>query len=328
VHFIPLRSTSARELADAFVKEIWRLHGLPLDITSDRDTRFTSHFWSAVMRKLDIKLNMSTAFHPQTDGQSEILNQILEQFLRIFCSYHQDDWVELLPFAEFSYNNSENASTKMTPFFAVYGQHPRSIWPSVQDKCIAGNEFVDRLEKGREELRSTLSEARERMRKHYDKKRKQQPDFQVGDKVLLNAKNIATLRPSKKLDHRMRGAWTITKKVGPRAFKLDLKGYKGRKHDVFPVNLLEPYHESTIPGRAEPPPPPVNDEGDEWDLEDVFDSKVDNRQVLYMVKWKGYGPDETTWEPWSNMTSKFAKDKVRDFHRRYPDKPRAPGCKL
>jgi hypothetical protein len=206
VHFIPLRSTTARELADAFVKEIWRLHGLPLDITSDRDARFTSHFWAAVMRKLDVKLNMSTAFHPQTDGQSEILNQILEQYLRIFCSYHQDNWVELLPFAEFSYNNSENASTKVTPFYAVYGQHPRSIWPSTQEKCIAGNEFVDRLEEVREELRSTLEEARERMRKYYDKKRQQQPEFSVGDRVLLNAKNIQTLRPSKKLDHRMRGA--------------------------------------------------------------------------------------------------------------------------
>jgi len=205
VHFIPLRSTNARELADGFVKEIWRLHGLPLDITSDRDTRFTSHFWAAVMAKLDVKLNMSTAFHPQTDGQSEILNQILEQFLRIFCSYHQDNWVELLPFAEFSYNNSENASTRMTPFYAVYGQHPRSVWPTIQEKCIAGNDFVDKLEQVREELRSTLIEARERMRKYHDRKREVQPSFKVGDQVLLNAKNITTLRPSKKLDHRMRG---------------------------------------------------------------------------------------------------------------------------
>ena len=98
------------------------------------------------MKKLDVKLNMSTAFHPQTDSQSEILNQILEQYLRIFCMYHQDDWVDLLPFAEFSYNNLLNTSTKMTPFFIVYGEHPHSIWPTAsetQEKCIAGNDFVD-----------------------------------------------------------------------------------------------------------------------------------------------------------------------------------------
>ena len=98
------------------------------------------------MKKLDVKLNMSTAFHPQTDGQSEILNQILEQYLRIFCMYHQDDWVDLLPFAEFSYNNLLNTSTKMTPFFIVYGEYSHSVWPTVletQEKCIAGNNFVD-----------------------------------------------------------------------------------------------------------------------------------------------------------------------------------------
>ena len=199
-----------------------------MDIVSDRDTRFTSNFWAAVMKKLDVKLNMSTAFHPQTDGQSEILNQILEQYLRTFCNYHQDDWLELLPFAKFSYNNSTNASMKMTLFYASYGQHPRSVWLSdIQEKCVAGNEYVNCLEEIREELRTTLLDAQECMRRQYDGKREPQPNFQVGDKVMLNAKNIQTLQPSKKLDHRMRGPWTIIKRVGPRAFQLDLKEYKG-----------------------------------------------------------------------------------------------------
>src|SRR5216110_35377 len=158
----------------------------------------------------------------------------------------------------------------MTPFYAVYGQHPRSVWPSIQEKCVAGNEFIDRLETLREELRENLSIARERMRKFHDKKKEPQPNFRVGDKVMLNAKNIQTLRPSKKLDHRMRGPWTIIKRVGPRAFQLDLTEYKGRKHDVFPVSLLEPYHESTIPGRVQPPSPPVDDEEDLYELEDVL----------------------------------------------------------
>ena len=121
MYFIILKSTSVRELVDSFIKEIWWLHGLLLDIVSDRDTRFTLNFWAAVMKKLNMKLNMSTAFHPQTDGQSEILNQILEQYLQTFCNYHQDNWLELLPFTEFSYNNSTNASMKMTPFYAGYG---------------------------------------------------------------------------------------------------------------------------------------------------------------------------------------------------------------
>ena len=92
---------------------------------------------------------------------------------------------------------------------------------------------------------------------------------------MLNVKNIQTLQPSKKLDHWMRGPWTIIKRVGPRAFQLDLKEYKGRKHDVFLVGLLEPYHESTIPSHVQPLPPPVNDEEDLYKLEDVLDSKVE-----------------------------------------------------
>ena len=104
-------------------------------------------------------------------------------------------------------------------------------------------------------------------------------------------------------------------------FQLDLKEYKEYKHDVFPIGLLEPYHESTIPGRVEPPPPPVNDEVDQYELEDVLDSKVDRRIVKYLVRWSGYGPDDITWEPWGNMVSEFAKEKVREFHRCYPSKP-------
>ena len=140
---------------------------------------------------------------------------------------------------------------------------------------MAGNEYVNHLEEIREELRMTLLDAQERMRRHYDGKREPQPNFQVGDKVMLNAKNIQTLQPSKKLDHWMCGPWTIIKHVGPRVFQLDLKEYKGRKHDVFPVSLLEPYHESTIPSHVQPPPPPVNDEEDLYELEDVLDSKVE-----------------------------------------------------
>ena len=98
----------------------------------------------------------------------------------------------------------------------------------------------------------------------------------MGDKVFLNAKNIKMMRPSKKLDHQMRGPWTIIRRVGPQAFQLDLKGYKGRKHNVFPVGLLEPYHESTLAGRSKPPPPLINDEEDQYELEDVLDSKVDD----------------------------------------------------
>ena len=156
------------------------------------------------MKKLDVKLNMSMTFHPQTDDQSEILNQILEQYLRTFCNYYQDDWLELLLFTEFSYNNLTNVSMKMTSFYISYEQHPHSVWPSdTQEKYVTGNKYMNHFEEIREKLQMTLLDAQEYMQRYYDEKREPQPNFQVRDKVILNVKNIQTLWPSKKLNHQM-----------------------------------------------------------------------------------------------------------------------------
>ena len=124
-HFTPTTTTvDAPEVARLFLRDVYRLHGLPSDIVSDRDKVFTSGFWHQFLALLGIKPNLSTAFHPQTDGQTERVNQVLEQYLRIFCNYQQDDWQELLPLAELAYNNSIHASTGKTPFFANYGCQP------------------------------------------------------------------------------------------------------------------------------------------------------------------------------------------------------------
>jgi len=126
-HFIPLRTEEhIKELALTFVKEIWHLHGLPESIVSDRDTRFTSKYWTSLMQLLQVKLNLSTAFHPESDGQTARVNQTLEQYLRSYCSYQQDDWVSLLPFAEHAYNTSMSESTKTSPFEINYGFSPQT----------------------------------------------------------------------------------------------------------------------------------------------------------------------------------------------------------
>jgi len=128
-HFIPLRTEEhIKELALTLVKEIWRLHGLPESIVSDRDTRFTSKFWTSLIQLLQVKLNLSTAFHPESDGQTERVNQTLEQYLISYCSYPQDDWVSLLPFAEHAYNTSMSESTKASPFEINYGCSPQTQW--------------------------------------------------------------------------------------------------------------------------------------------------------------------------------------------------------
>ena len=130
-HFIPLEKNkkTAEDLTRIFAREIWRLHGLPRDIVSDRDSRFTSNTWKDFLSVTGIRPRMSTAFHPQTDGQTERVNQVIEAYLRPFLNQDQDDWVDLLPMAEHAYNNSITSATGMTPFYANYGRHPESQNP-------------------------------------------------------------------------------------------------------------------------------------------------------------------------------------------------------
>ena len=117
-HFLPLKKDgkTAADLAVIFAKEVWRHHGLPTDVVSDRDSRFTSEVWKEFLRLSGIWSHMSTAFHPQTDGQTEQLNQTIEAYLRVFVSKEQNDWVRLLTMAEFAYNNSTTTGNGMSPF--------------------------------------------------------------------------------------------------------------------------------------------------------------------------------------------------------------------
>ena len=139
-HFVPLKKNAKKsaDLARIFLREIWRLHGLPSSIVSDRDSRFTSKHWETVCAMLKIDRNMSTAYHPQTDGQTERVNQSVEAYLRQFCNYEQNNWVEILPMAEYAYNNSTTTAHGLMPFYANYGYHPRTNWPVVLRGCPRG----------------------------------------------------------------------------------------------------------------------------------------------------------------------------------------------
>jgi transposase InsO family protein len=133
-HFIALTKTAtARDAAQAFLREVWKLHGIPKLIISDRDTKWTSEFWDELCNLLGIKKRMSMSFYPQTDGQMERVNQTLETYLCSFINYNQDDWYSLLPLAEFAYNNAVTQATKLTPFYTNYGYHAKTIWTSLEE---------------------------------------------------------------------------------------------------------------------------------------------------------------------------------------------------
>ena len=128
-HFIGLVTDStAKDVADTLLREVWNLHGLPSEIIWDMDAKFSGEFWESLCKSLGIRQRMSTAYHPQTYGQTERTNQVLEGYLRNFVNYNQNDWYQLLPLAEYAYNNSKASAQKLTPFFTNYGSHPQTKW--------------------------------------------------------------------------------------------------------------------------------------------------------------------------------------------------------
>jgi len=262
-HFLALRKEgkTAADLAVVFTREIWKFHGLPTDIMSDRDSRFTSEVWEGFLRLSGIRPRMSTAFHPQTDGQTERLNQMIKAYLRVFVSKKQDDWVRLLPMAEFVYNNSVTTGNGMLPFYANYGFHLVAMNPALTEPLNpASKVYAHWMNTVHDESRKGLEEAQERMRRYTDPTRKEPPAFQVGDLVMLSGRNIKTRRPSKKLDHKNHGPFQIEKVVSPLMVRLSLPR-KWKIHNVFHVSLLEPYR--TSEHRAPPDPSKVLREVDD-----------------------------------------------------------------
>jgi hypothetical protein len=170
-HFIPLQKDgkTTEDLARIFAREIWKLHGLPMDIVLDRDSRFTSTTWKAFIGTLGIKPRMSTAFHPQTDRQIEQLNQTIEAYLHSFVSHEMDDWVDLLPMAEFAYNNSIISITGLSPFYGNYGYHPITSNPTATAaRNPASKAYAHWMHTIYESAKSVLGKAQEWMKKYAD----------------------------------------------------------------------------------------------------------------------------------------------------------------
>ncbi|KAL5596424.1 uncharacterized protein BROUX77_007108 [Berkeleyomyces rouxiae] len=242
-HFIPCDSSlDAAGFAKLYLSAVYRLHGLPLDIVSDRGSLFTSAFSKALAKLLGIKQNLSTAFHPQTDGQTERVNSILEQYLRGYTNYRQDNWADLLPLAEFSYNDSESSSTMLTPFFANHGFHPRSGRESLPVSVEKGplRNFVKELDNICQFLKTEITWSRERMTEYANRHKSSAPLLREGDLVWLLSRNIRTTRPSKKLDFKKLGPFKILRKVSSHAYELALPATM-KVHPVFHVCLLEPF---------------------------------------------------------------------------------------
>jgi hypothetical protein len=323
VHFAPTMTTaSAPDIARIFFDTIFRLHGLPKVIVSDRDSRFTSRFWKSLFRTLGTKLALSTAFHPQTDGQTERANHTLEDMLRAYVSYRQNDWDRYLSAAEFAYNTAPNASTGLSPFYLNFGQHPRtpsSFFHYDDEKVQSTREFLTTMENLAKIATDALVIAKSRQ-ENYANRSRRHVQFNVGDLVLLSSANITlasqSSRPSKKLQARYIGPYRITEIVSPVAYRLALP-HDLRIHPVFHVSLLKPYQDPTsVDYRPAPlpPPPAISIDGfDEYEVECILDKRTRRGRTEYLVKWVGYPDYDATWEPLANLGN--ATDSVEEFEK-------------
>lgn len=325
-HFMPFHeASSASETASVFFKSIYRLHGLPRSIVSDRDSKFTSRFWQTLMKSIGTRLNMSTAYHPQTDGQTERTNRTLEDLLRSYTCNQQACWSDMLAFVEFAYNDSIHSSTGFTPFFACYGYNPLTPARLLSDSP-AIHDFTCSIDSVIHATREHIREAQLRQSAAANQHRRD-VTFAVGDRVLLDAHNICFSTEgdrslqSKKLQNRFLGPFTIIDKINEVAFRLKLPTGV-RLHDVFHVSLLRPYLNPTeaFPDRTCPPPPRILADGDfAYEIQDILDKRVRKRNGKtanqYLVLWKGYPRSDATWEFESSLREDDCDEFIDQFEQ-------------
>ncbi|KAI3754912.1 hypothetical protein L1987_54704 [Smallanthus sonchifolius] len=243
-HFLPIREDyRVEKLARIYIDEIVSRHGVPLNIISDRDARFTSLFWQSLQTALGTRLDLSTAYHPQTDGQTERTIQTLEDMLRACVIDFGGNWDSHLSLIEFSYNNSYHTSINMAPFEALYGRKCRSpiCWNEIGEAQITGPELIQETSDKIIQIRDNIRVARSRQ-KSYANKRRKPLEFQVGDLVLLKVspwKSVIRFGKKGKLAPRYVGPFKILERIGKVAYKLDLPPSLGNVHPTFHVSNLK-----------------------------------------------------------------------------------------
>lgn len=242
-HFIPVKTTyTSNALADLYMARIVCLHGVPKRIVLDRGSQFTSRFWQSLHEALGTKLNFSTAYHPQTDGQTERVNQILEDMLRACALDFGKSWDKNLPYAEFSYNNSYQASLQMSPFEALYGRPCRTpfLWDEIGEHQLYGPDLIKDAESKVKLIKERLRVAQSRQKSYADTRRRDL-SFEVGDFVYLRVtplRGVRRFRIRGKLAPRFVGPYKILARQGEVAYQLELPESLSAVHNIFHVSQL------------------------------------------------------------------------------------------
>ncbi|GAB2298214.1 hypothetical protein Dimus_038521 [Dionaea muscipula] len=313
-HFLPVKVTfSLERLTRLYIREIIRLHGAPVTIVSDRDPRFVSKFWGALHREFGTRLSFSTAYHPQTDGQSERTIQTLEDMLRACALDWRGNWDDHLPLMEFSYNNSFHSSIEMAPYEALYGRKCRSpsCWVEVGERQILGPELVDEASQMIAMITERLATAQSRQKSYADHRRRDL-EFQVGDKVFLKVspwRGTIRFGQKGKMSPRFIGPFEILDRVGVVSYRLALPPSLEGVHNVFHVFMLRKYVHSPdhiIDFEPLHVREDLTFEEQPVEILDRKDKVLRNKTVpLVKVLWRNQVVEEATWEREDEMREKF-----------------------
>jgi hypothetical protein len=308
-HFIPCQKTSdATHIANLFFKEVVRLHGLPKSIVSDRDTKFMGHFWRTLWKKLGTSLSFSSAYHPQMDGQTEVVNRSLGDLLRSLVTEHHSQWDHILPQAEFTYNDSLNRSTGQSPFQIVYGMQPRGVSElkdaeQVEFRSASAEDFAEGMKELHSQIKERLQSSNQEYKRRADQHRREL-QFEVGDLILAHLRKERFPRGTyNKLKMKKIGPCKVIRKFGANAYEIELPDGVGIS-PIFNVVDLYPY-------RAEEAGAEEEQKEIQWtkqmpvaekpQMESVIDKRVSKKTrrkeyFEYLVKWKGHPVEDASWE--------------------------------
>ncbi|KAI1507079.1 hypothetical protein Ptr86124_013994, partial [Pyrenophora tritici-repentis] len=343
--FIALDSLEVDAVVRAFVDYVWREEGFPTTIVSDRGSQFVSHFWKELCHRLGVTPKLSTAYHPETDGQTEVANAGLKCYLRAYTNYMQNDWVDWLPLAQLAINNRENVSSGVAPALATKGYLPRMGSELVTEdspitdarsraKTVAPRRrrgTVKRMTDVIRFMQENLRWSQNKMEHYANQHRQPAPDYRVGDKVYIDARNIPTMRPSRGLSAKNLGPYKVRALPNRYAVELALPDCYKQVHPVFHPWLLHLDADQTArPSEgviAEKHPDGEHD----YYVDMVVDCRIDKRRkdtltnkkgmLQYKVKYTN-SPDWNASPAWQDYTDLWgAEEAVEDFHRLYPDKP-------